>query len=96
MLVKTKRKRGNSMAYNYLGDLYKSDVVAELQQKGFDVKDVHALNVILEEMGLVVHSGNLWITTDEGVPYTIYRSHCNADAWHPSVVDAICDYLSYN
>lgn len=82
------------MAYNCFGDLYKSEVVAELQQRGFDVKNVHALNVILEEMGLVVHSGNLWMTTDEGVPYTIYCVRCNADAWHPSVIDAICNYLS--
>lgn len=82
------------MPFNYLGDLYKSEVVAALQKRGYAVKSVHALNIILEEMGLVVRSGNIWITTEKGVPYTIYNSRCDADAWHPSVIDAICDYLS--
>lgn len=82
------------MPYNFLGDLYKSEIVIELQKRGYNVKSVHALNIILEEMGLVVHSGNHWFTTEKGVPYTIYNSRCDADAWHPSVVAEICEYLS--
>lgn len=82
------------MAYNIHGDLYKSEVVSRLQEKGCNVKSVHALNVILEEMGLQERSGRDWVTTDAGVPFTIYRGRVfNADAWHPSIVDAVYDYL---
>lgn len=82
------------MPYNYLGDLSKREVVTALQKRGYNVKNVHALNLVLEEMGLLIHNGNIWITTTEGVPYTIYKLPCDADAWHPSVVDVICEYLS--
>lgn len=82
------------MPYNYLGDLYKSEVVKKLQEKGCDVKNVHALNLILEEMGLLIHSGKRWLTSDEGVKYTIYSGKVfDADAWHPSIVDAVYKYL---
>lgn len=82
------------MAYNIYGDLYKSEVVCRLQEKGYNVRSVHALNLILEEMGLQYRSGRDWVTTDAGVPYTIYRGRVfNADAWHPSIVDAVMNYL---
>ena len=74
--------------------VYKSEVVSRLQEKGCNVKSVHALNVILEGMGLQERSGRDWVTTDAGVPFTIYRGRVfNADAWHPSIVDAVYDYL---
>ena len=41
------------MPFNCLGDLYKSEVVSALRKEGFDVKDVHALNVILEKWDLL-------------------------------------------
>ena len=51
--------------------------------------------MILEEMGLQKHSGNDWVTTEEGATYTIYRGPVfNADAWHPQIVDAVYDYLN--
>lgn len=82
------------MPYNYLGDLYKSKIVSRLQELGYDVKSVHALNLILEEMGIQEHSGNHWLVTHEGVKYTIYRDRVfDADAWHPEIIDAIRDYL---
>lgn len=82
------------MAYNYLGDLYKKDIVNILRKKGFDIHSVHALNLVLEQMGIQEHFGNNWFTTDAGVKYTIYRSTvCNADAWHPTIVDEIVRYL---
>ena len=82
------------MAYNIYGDLYKSEVVSRLQENGYNVRNVHALNLILEEMGLQDRSGSDWVTTDAGVPYTIYRGRVfNADAWHPSIVDAVMNYL---
>ena len=40
------------MPYNALGDLYKIEVVKRLQKMGCNVKSVHALNLILEKMGL--------------------------------------------
>lgn len=83
------------MAYNVYGDLTKSEVVSQLQKKGYNVRSVHALNLILEEMGLQKHAGNNWLTTDAGVKYTIYRGRViDADAWHPSIVNAVTDYLN--
>lgn len=81
------------MPYNRSGDLYKTDVVQKLNEKGCNVKNVHALNLILEKMGLLENAGKCWITTDEGVKYTSYQSRCAADAWHSSVIDAVYDYL---
>ena len=82
------------MPYNVLGDLYKSEIVKILQDKGFPVKNVHDLNLILEKMGVLLHIGNSWLTTDEGVKHTIYKSKVyDADGWHPSIVDAVIEYL---
>ena len=82
------------MAYNCLGDLYKSEVVSILQKRGYNVRSVHALNLILQEMGLLEHYGNNWLTTKAGVPYTIYKSQVyDADGWHPSIVEAVARHL---
>ncbi len=82
------------MPYNYLGDLYKSEIVVRLQDMGYNVRNVHELNLILEEMGIQEHYGNQWITTDKGVGYTIWRGRvANAEGWHPYIVDDIIDYL---
>lgn len=82
------------MPFNYLGDLYKFEVVDRLNKRGCNIKNVHALNLILEEMGLLRHSGNQWITTEEAVKYTIYTSQmANVNAWHPNIVDVVYDYL---
>lgn len=35
------------MPFNCLGDLYKSEIVALLREKGCNVKNVHELNLIL-------------------------------------------------
>ena len=43
------------MPYNALGDLFKSEIVTKLQKMGCNVKNVHALNLILESMGLLIH-----------------------------------------
>ena len=53
-------------------DLYKSEVVSALRKEGFDGKDVHALDVIPEKMGLVEHWGKIWMTTEKGVKHTIF------------------------
>jgi hypothetical protein len=85
------------MPFNCYGDLYKSEVVKRLQERGFNVKNVHALNLILEDMGVQIHSGNNWLTTNECVKYTIYRGRVfDADAWHPEIVDAVAEYLECN
>ncbi len=39
------------MSYNCKGDLYKREIVKEIQKRGFDVKSVNALNKIMEKMG---------------------------------------------
>jgi len=85
------------MPFNYLGDLHKIEVVGELNKRGFHVKDVHELNLILERMGLQKRNGRKWLTTKEGVRYTIYNCQIeNADAWHPFVVDDIISFLTNN
>ena len=81
------------MPYNCYGDLYKYEVVKKLNEMGCNIKNVHALNLILEEMGLLENAGRCWLTTNEGVKYTIYQSRCDANAWHPSVIDVVYDYL---
>lgn len=83
------------MPYNAFGDLYKSEIVTKLQQMGYQVKNVHQLNLIMEEIGLQIHDGGHWLTTKAGVKYTIYSSQVfDADAWHPSVINLICDFLN--
>ena len=43
------------MPYNYLGDLYKGEIVCRLQEMGYSIKNVHELNLILEKMGILEH-----------------------------------------
>lgn len=83
------------MPFNYLGDLHKYEIVERLKSLGCKVNSVHALNLILEEMGILEHQGNSWLTTEKGVKYTIYRGKVyDADGWHPSIVQEIYRYLT--
>ena len=41
------------MPYNFMGDLYKREIVEKLQKLGYNVKSVNALNKIMEQMGLL-------------------------------------------
>jgi hypothetical protein len=64
---------------------------------GFDVKSVNALNKIMEKMGLLVHYGNGWGTTDLGAKFsTFHKGVLNSDAWHSELVDEIIRYLKNN
>lgn len=45
------------MPYNYKGDLYKGEIVKKLQDMGYNVKSVNALNKIMEKNGIV---SSLW------------------------------------
>lgn len=82
------------MPYNALGDLYKLEIVSILKNKGFNVKNVNELNLIMEKMGLLIKSGSHWMTTKEGVKHTILNCQTlDAQAWHPSVVDLIVKFL---
>ena len=66
----------------------------ELQNMGFDVKSVNALNKIMEKMGLLIHYGNGWGTTDAGAKFSMWhKGVLNSDAWHPELVDEIAKYL---
>ena len=81
------------MPYNYKGDLYKAEIV-KLQDLGFNVKSVNALNKIMENMGLLVHYGNGWGTTDKGAKFSMWhKGVLNSNAWHPEVVDEIVKFL---
>lgn len=88
------KEGGHKMPFNCLGDLYKLEIVSILKNKGFNVKDVHELNLILEKMGLLIKSGSHWMTTKAGVKYTIFNGPVlDAQAWHPSIVDLIVKFL---
>ena len=85
------------MPYNYKGDLYKGEIVKKLQDMGYNVKSVNALNKIMEKMGLLVHYGNEWGTTDKGARFSMWhKGVLNSDAWHPEIVDEIVKYLKNN
>lgn len=82
------------MSYNCKGDLYKREIVKILQDKGFHVKSVNALNKIMEAMGLLIHYDNGWGTTDKGAKFSMWHKEVlNSDAWHPEIVDEIIKYL---
>lgn len=83
------------MPYNILGDLYKTEVVNRLKEQGFNVKSVQALNKIMEEMGLLIHYGNGWVTTDKGAKFSMWHKVVlNSDAWHQELVDEIAKFMS--
>ncbi len=83
------------MPYNFKGDLYKSEIVEKLQQLGYDVKSVNALNKIMEKMGLLVHYANGWATTDKGEKFSMWHKGVfNSDSWHPELIDEIIKFLS--
>lgn len=82
------------MPYNCKGDLYKREIVEKLQNKGFNVKSVNALNKIMEKMGLLIHYANGWATTDKGAKFSIWHKDViNSDAWHPELINEIIKYL---
>ena len=82
------------MPYNFMGDLYKREIVEKLQKLGYNVKSVKALNKIMEQMGLLVHYANGWGTTDKGAKFSMWHKGVfNSDAWHPELVDEIIKFL---
>lgn len=82
------------MPYNCKGDLNKREIVKKLQDMGYNVKSVNALNKIMENMGLLVHYGNGWGTTDKGAEFSMWhKGVLNSDAWHSELVDEIIKYL---
>ena len=82
------------MPYNFMGDLYKREIVEKLQKLGYNVKSVNAFNKIMEQMGLLVHYANGWGTTDKGAKFSMWHKGVfNSDAWHPELVDEIIKFL---
>ena len=48
----------------------------------------------MEKMGLLIHYGNGWGTTDAGAKFSMWhKGALNSDAWHPELVDEIAKYL---
>ena len=85
------------MAYNFMGDLYKREIVEKLQKMGYDIKSVQALNKIMEKMGLLVRYANGWKTTDKVAKFSMWHKEViNSDSWHPELVDEIIKYLKNN
>lgn len=82
------------MPYNCKGDLYKIEIVKMLQNMGYSVNSVNTLNKIMEKMGLLVHYGNSWQTTDKGAQFSMWhKGVLNSNAWHPDLIDEVIKYL---
>lgn len=81
------------MAYNDMGDLYKVEIVERLSRMGYNIKNVHELNKIMEEMGLLRNYSNHWTTTDKGAKFTPFINGIDSPAWHPELIDEIVLYL---
>ena len=61
---------------------------------GLDIKNVNALNKIMEKMGLLIYYGNNWCTTDVGAKFSMwYKGVLNSDAQHLEFVDEIAKFL---
>ena len=57
-------------------------------------KQFYALNKIMEKMGLLIHYGNGWGTTDAGAKFSMWhKGVLNSDSWHPELVDEIAKFL---
>lgn len=79
------------MPYNFKGDLYKREIVKQLKDRGVDVKSVNALNKIMEKMGLLIHYGNGWGTTDAGAKFSMWhKGVLNSDAYLQKLRNALC------
>ena len=54
----------------------------------------NALNKIMEKMGLLIHYGNGWGTTDAGAKFSMWhKGVLNSDAWHPELVNEVAKFL---
>ena len=75
----------------------KTEEVQQEFREGFelfsnDVKFKYALNKIMEKMGLLIHYGNGWGTTDAGAKFSMWhKGVLNSDSWHPKRV--VKDFL---
>ena len=48
----------------------------------------------MEKMGILIHYGNGWGTTDKGAKFSMWhKGVLNSNAWHPELVDEIINYL---
>ena len=48
----------------------------------------------MEKMGLLIHYGNGWGTTDAGAKFSMWhKGVLNSDSWHPELVDEIAKFL---
>lgn len=83
------------MPYNCFGDLHKYEVVEKLNEMGCHIKSVNTLNKTLEQMGILIHIGSDWKTTEKGSKFTpLGVQVINADAWHPSIVTEVFKFVS--
>ena len=49
----------------------------------------------MEKMGLLIHYGNGWATTDKGAKFSMWHKGVfNSDAWHPDLINEIIKYLN--
>lgn len=79
-----------------MSSLRKFEIISELKSKyGISIKSVQALNKLLEEMGILKHCGNVWLTTTKGLIHSIYSSTqvINGDLWHETIVKEIANFI---
>ena len=66
----------------------------QLNKLGYKIKNVHELNLIMEEMGLIEHVGNSWLTTDKGLEYSMIKVRAyDVKEWHASLIRAVSEFL---
>ena len=82
------------MEFIWMGALTKPEVIALLRNRGCTINNVHELNKIMEEIGVLVRSESQWLITEEAVKYTSSNSQVDEAIWCPSVVGAIHDFLT--
>ena len=78
-----------------MASLRKFEILSLLSQNyGINIKSVQKLNKLLEEMGVLKHYGNGWLTTAKGLTFSVYSSQgMNADLWRESIVEEIAKYV---
>ena len=79
-----------------MASLKKFEIINHLNKDyGITITSVQKLNKLLEEMGILKHCGNGWLTTAKGLIHSIYSTTqvINGDLWHESIVKAIADHL---
>lgn len=72
------------------------DMVDLLNFMGVEVKSVQALNLILQEMGIIKKDPNGWLTTQKGLKYSGYSGPVyRPDMWNSDLARDVLYYIRH-